>query len=72
MFFKIQCLVSTVLMACCYLTLENYETLEQTETCHLDIQVHCHLKYIWFVCVVYGLYVWFMVCMCGLRFVCVV
>ena len=45
MFYKIQCLVSTVLMTCCYLTLENNENLEQTEICHLNIQVHCHLKY---------------------------
>jgi len=45
MFYKIQCLVSTVLMSCCNLTLENNENLKQTEKCHLDIHVHCHLKY---------------------------
>jgi len=45
MFYKIQCLVSTVLMTYFYLILENNENLNQTEKCHLDIQVHCHLKY---------------------------
>ena len=46
LFCKIQCLVSTVLMTCCYLTLENNENLEQTETCHLNIQVHCQIDVI--------------------------
>ena len=45
MFYTIQCLVSTVLMTCYYLTLENNENLEQTETCHLNRQVRWHLKY---------------------------
>ena len=36
----------TVLMTCYYLTLENNENLEQTETCHLDIHVHCQIDVI--------------------------